>query len=105
MFAFEAPAQPAVTITDFVSGVDSFQFSSAAFGGGLVAGATPTVVTAASAASVSGPAGQGEFILDNAGPDAGTLFWDATGGSGSDAVAVAHLQGVTSVLPTDFHLV
>jgi hypothetical protein len=64
----------------------------------------PTLVTAASAAAASGPAG-GYFIFDNAGANKGTVYWDADGGSGSDAVAVATLHNVTSLLPSDFHVV
>jgi hypothetical protein len=47
----------------------------------------------------------GYFIFDNAGASIGTVYWDATGGSGADAVPFAVLQGVTSLLPSDFHLV
>ena len=65
----------------------------------------PTVVLAANAASAAGPAGAGYFILDNAGANLGVLYWDATGGSGADAVQVALLSGVNSLAASDFRIV
>ena len=47
----------------------------------------------------------GYFIFDDAGPGLGTLYWDATGGSGVDAVAVATLTGVVGLNPADLHIV
>ena len=104
-FVFASPTDGIDRITDFVSGVDSLEFSAAGFGGGLVAGFAPQVVNAASAASASLPGSDGYFILDNAGSGIGALYWDATGGSGSDAVAVAVLTGTASLAASDFHIV
>ena len=60
-------------------------------------------MSAADAALVSGGVG-GYFIFDNAGPGSGTLYWDPTGGSGSDAVAFVQLVGVSSLQASDLHL-
>lgn len=54
--------------------------------------------------SASNPA-SGVFLFDNAGANKGTLYWDANGGSGADAIALAKLQGVSSLTPSDFHVV
>ena len=93
-----APAPP-------IHGNDIIEISAAGFGGGLIADATPTIVTAASVASASNPGANGYFIFENVGMDASTVLWDPTGGNGSDAIAIVKLQGVTSLLPSDFHLV
>jgi Ca2+-binding RTX toxin-like protein len=103
-FVFTQPADGIDTVTDFVSGTDHLQVSASGFGGGLVAGTAPVVVLAADLASASALAPQqgGYMILDNSGTGAGTLYWDATGGSSDDAVAFAKLTGVTALLPSDF---
>ena len=46
----------------------------------------------------------GYFIYDTSGTDAG-LYWDPTGGDSTDAVIFVKLSGITSLLPTDFHIV
>jgi Ca2+-binding RTX toxin-like protein len=104
-FVFVSPSGGMDTITDFVSGVDHLQISASGFGGGLAANGTVTLVEALSAASASNAGTGGYFIFDNAGADAGTLLWDATGGSGADAVAIAKLQGVNTLAHTDFQIV
>jgi len=104
-FVFKAlPSTPA-TITDFTHGTDILQISASGFGHGLVAGGTAPLVTAADIALASHAGTNGYFILDNSGANAGTLYWDATGGSGADATPVVHLQNVTALLSSDFHLV
>ena len=103
-FVFNFPAERTDTITDFASGTDRLEISVAGFGGGLVAGGTATLLTAADASVVSGPAG-GYFIFDNAAPNASTVYWDATGGSGSDAVALVTLNGVNVLSQSDLFLV
>jgi Ca2+-binding RTX toxin-like protein len=103
VFSFTTP-HGLDTITDFATGADVLQVSAAGFGGGLHAGQVVTVVSAASALSAAGPA-TGYFIFDNSGASQGTLFWDANGGSGHDAVAIAVLQGVTALHASDFHVV
>ena len=103
-FVFNSPPQATPTIIEFTSGEDVLQISAAGFGGGLTAGATPTLATGAPA-SVSNPGPDGAFIFDNTDPAGGTLYWDATGGSGADATPVAYLQGVSSLNPFDLHLI
>jgi serralysin len=103
-FVFNAPSGLA-TILDFVQGSDLLQVLATGFGHGLVANGTPTVVQASSNAVASDAGTNGYFIFDNAGVALGTLYWDANGGSGADAVAIAVLQNVTSLAASDFHLV
>jgi Ca2+-binding RTX toxin-like protein len=103
-FVFAALADKGDAIKDFLVGTDLLEFSAAGFGGGLVAGEAATVMNAASsAAAMGGP--NGYFIFDDAGKGLGTLYWDATGGSGADAMAVATLSGVTGLNATDFLIV
>jgi Ca2+-binding RTX toxin-like protein len=102
-FVFNAAPLTQSFIDDFVHGQDTLQFSAAGFDHGLTTGATPTVLTGAHAALTGGA--NGYFIFDNTDPTGGTLYWDATGGSGADAIAVAKLAGVTALLMSDFHIV
>jgi Ca2+-binding RTX toxin-like protein len=100
-FAFDLPTGGTDRITDFVSGVDRIQISAAGFGGGLVAGGGVNVVAAADATSTP----QSHFIFDGNAAGSSTLYWDATGGSAADAVAVATLTNVGTLLASDFLLV
>ena len=104
VFVFGAPDEGLDTITDF-SASDDIEISASGFGGGLVSGNPVTLVTAASATAASNDGANGYFIFDNEGPDAGTVLWDPTGGAGDDAVALVKLQGITSLLPADLHVV
>jgi hypothetical protein len=104
-FVFEALSGPRAMIVDFEQGQDWLEVSAAGFGGGLEEGVAPTVVNAASAATASVSGTDGYFIFDAAGASMGALYWDATGGSGADAVAVAHLTGVASLAASDFLIV
>jgi Ca2+-binding RTX toxin-like protein len=104
-FVFKALLSTPATITDFAQGTDILQVSASGFGHGLVAGGAVPLVTAADIASASHAGTTGYFIYDNAGANAGTLYWDATGGSGADAIPVVHLQNVAALLQSDFHLV
>jgi Ca2+-binding RTX toxin-like protein len=104
VFVFGAPDEGLDTIADFSAG-DHIEISASGFGGGLVAGNPATLVTAASAAEATNDGANGYFIFDNDGTDAGTVLWDPTGGAGDDAVAVVKLQGITSLLPADLHVV
>ena len=104
-FVFASPSGGIDTITDFVSGVDSLQISASGFGGGLAAGGAVTLVAAVSAATASNAGAGGYFIFDNSGADAGTVLWDATGGDGTDAVAIARLQNGATLLHSDFQIV
>jgi hypothetical protein len=103
-FVFNAPGPGTTAITDFAHGEDLLVISAAGFGGGLVAGDSATVVTAADASAATGGAG-GYFIYVNSGPHAGTLYWDHTGGSGADAVPIVHLETLASLTSSDFLLV
>jgi Ca2+-binding RTX toxin-like protein len=103
-FVFASLADKGDAIRDFLVGTDLLAFSASGFGGGLVAGEAAMVVNAASSAAAMGGA-DGYFIFDDAGKGLGTLYWDATGGSGADAVAVATLGGVTGLSTTDFLIV
>jgi Ca2+-binding RTX toxin-like protein len=104
-FAFDFATEGFDTVRDFVSGTDFLQISAGGFGKGLHPNAAVTLTTAADYSTASTPGTNGAFIFDNAGADAGTVFWDANGGSGADAVTLVKLQGVTSLLPFDFHVV
>jgi hypothetical protein len=93
------------TIVDFTPGADHLQISvtGAGFDGhGLVANAAATVINAASIGAATGGTAHGDFIFDTT---AHALYWDANGGSGADAVLLAHMQNVNSLSTTDFHLV
>jgi Ca2+-binding RTX toxin-like protein len=104
-FRFNGPSQGTATVTDFLNGADVLEFLAAEYGHGLVAGGTASVVNASDTALASNVAGNGYFIFDNAGANVGTLSWDATGGSGADAIAIGVIQNVTSLLSSDFHLI
>ena len=106
-FVFAAGLDGTARIIDFQRGVDVLEVNSAMYGGGLVAGVAPHVLDAASAGAAAAPAdwSGGHFILDSAGAGRGTLYWDATGGSGADAIAIATLQGISSLSANDFLIV
>jgi Ca2+-binding RTX toxin-like protein len=103
-FAFSSASVGNETIVDFTYGADLLQISvaGAGFAGhGLVANHEATVINAASiGAATGGP--NGAFIFDTT---SHSLYWDANGGSGADAVLLAHMQNVNSLSTTDFHLV
>ena len=100
-FVFNLPTQGVDMVADFTRGEDLIQISATGFGAGLVANAAVTVINTANfATTTSGAAGT--FIFDNAGADAGTVYWDANGGSGADAIALAALQNMTSLTSSDF---
>ena len=103
-FQFNAPGSGIDNVRDFTHGADVLEILVADYGGGLVAGTDAIVVNAVSTASASHAGPGGYFIFDQSGAGATTLYWDATGGSGSDAVAVAKLTGVTSLSTSDFLL-
>jgi Ca2+-binding RTX toxin-like protein len=103
-FVFNAPFDGIDTITDFEQGSDGLRISAAGFGGGLVAGGTVTIHNVADAASFSGPAG-GHFIFEQSALNQGTLYWDANGEDGIDAVELAIITGVGAMAPPDFQIV
>jgi VCBS repeat-containing protein len=104
-FNFSSAASAGATISGFAHGSDVLQMSASGFGHGLVANSTPALVVAADHASATHAGSGGYFIFDNQGSDAGTVYWDANGNGGSDAIALAKLTGVTSLVPSDFHVV
>ncbi len=93
------------TILDYQQGTDTLEIMAAEFGHGLVAGQSATVVDAASISRANHAGTNGYFIFDTTGGGAHTLYWDATGGSGSDAVAIAKIDGASSLTAADFHIV
>jgi Ca2+-binding RTX toxin-like protein len=100
-FTFSAPSGFGVdTITDFLQGSDVVQISASGFGGSLHPGSAATVVNASDHNSASGSAA--EFIFQTADK---TLWWDANGGSGTDAVEFAVLSGVAALMSADIHVV
>jgi uncharacterized delta-60 repeat protein len=97
-FVFNSSPLTPATITDFAAGTDHLQISAAGFGHGLVAGNPVTLVTAATASAAANAGTDGYFIFDNA----HTVWWDPTGGSGSDAIALAKLTAVAALHVSDF---
>jgi VCBS repeat-containing protein len=104
-FVINSPSDGVDTITDFARGADVLEINAAAFGHGLVAGGTAPLISAADLASVPVQGANGYFILDTTNPGAGDLYWDATGGGATDATLLVHLTNVTTLFPSDFHLV
>jgi len=104
-FVFMAPNEGLDTISGFSRNADWIEISALGFGGGLVAGVAPQVILGANVLSAVGVGSSGYFFLDNSGTDSGKLYWDPTGGSGGDAVAIAQLTGITTLSPSDFHIV
>ena len=99
-FLFNASLLTPATITDFAVGTEHLQISASGFGHGLTAGGTAPLVTAASHSFATHAGPDGYFIFDNA----NTVWWDPTGGSGADAIALAKLTGVASLHASDFLL-
>ena len=87
------------TIVDFKSGTDTLHISASGFGGDLKVGETVTLVNFGDAVD----AGKSAFLFDHSGDDAGTIYWDADGGSSANAVAIARIGGST-LLDTDFKI-
>jgi hypothetical protein len=99
-FVFNSSLLTPATITDFAVGADHLQISASGFGHGLTFGGALPLVAAATAASASNAGPTGYFIYDNS----NTLWWDSTGGSGADAIALAKLTGVAALHTSDFLL-
>jgi Ca2+-binding RTX toxin-like protein len=96
-FVFEAVPDTRDTITDFQTGLDTIEISSAAFGGGLAAGGSVNlVVNGTLAAGVAG------FTYNST---SGALAWDVDGQGGAAAVAVAVLTSKPMLTASDFLLV
>ena len=103
VFVFKSLSGGVDTIQDFVSGVDSIHISAADFGGGLTAGGIVRLSATADVLAFAG-SGAARFIYDNNGADAG-IYFDATGGSGSDAVLFLRLSGLPSLAVSDILLI
>ncbi len=101
VFAYFAAGDGFDLITDFVAFEDHIGISASTFGGNLQAGTQATVLIDADYTLVNSGGTDGVFILQTDGVD-GTLFWDADGGMGDNAVVLAQLTGVTSLTDTDF---
>jgi hypothetical protein len=99
-FVFNSSLLTSATVTDFAVGSDHLQISASGFGHGLAAGGAAPLVTAATASSTTHVGTDGYFIFDNA----NMIWWDRTGGSGADAIALAKLTGVASLHSSDFLL-
>ncbi len=97
-FNFISPSDSVDLITDFTSGYDDIRVSAAGFGGGLVAGGAVSVANVADHTTASSGAG-GYFIMESS---TNIVWWDANGGSGADAVALAQLTGVNTLFSGDF---
>jgi Ca2+-binding RTX toxin-like protein len=103
-FVFLLPSDGVDTIADFHhSEGDLLEIFAGGFGGGLLANTPPSVINVAGLSDAASGT-NGAFIFDKAGQNAGTLYWDA-GGDRADALAIATLQNVSSLLPSDFHIV
>jgi Ca2+-binding RTX toxin-like protein len=96
IFAFQSSADGPDEITDFASGTDQIQVSASAFGGGLTAGGSVSLVSGTDPAA-SGANGQ--FLFDT---DDGTLYWDADGTGAGTAVLIATLSNVPPLAASDF---
>ncbi|MBB5042376.1 VCBS domain-containing protein [Shinella fusca] len=102
---FTAASEGMDRIDDFVRGEDSFEISASGFGGGLAAGGSVTVTNTADPLSAVSGGTSGYFFYDMNGPDAGSLYWDANGGSASDAIKIAELSNVNLLQASDFNVV
>jgi hypothetical protein len=99
-FVFNSSLLTPATVSDFAVGTDHLQISASGFGHGLSPGGTAPLVTAATASSAIHAGTDGYFIFDNA----HTVWWDPTGGSGADAIALTKLAGVGALHASDFLL-
>ena len=104
-FVFRFSSEGVDTITDFHHGSDAVQISAVGFGGGLVAGHVAPLITTSDHAMTMQDGTSGYFIYESSGAGAGTLYWDQNGGSGANAIAFAHLNGVPTLSSSDLHLV
>ncbi len=100
-FVFNLASEGMDRINDFVSGLDKIEISATGFGGGLAASGVAILIGAANAASAFHAGVNGYFIFANDGANAGTVYWDANGGSGADAIAIAQLLGAASLHSSD----
>jgi Ca2+-binding RTX toxin-like protein len=102
-FVFASPLHGIDVVTDFRSGTDHLEISAAGFAGGLTAGAAANLLAVTSLSESALADGLATFIFERAGSAAGTLYWDATGGSLDDAVALASIS--TAIIAADLLVV
>ncbi len=84
-FVYASAAEGTDRIIGYDAAEDAIEVSAAGFGGGLAEGAAASFVANLTGLADSG-AGIGQFIWES---DARTLWWDADGQSGTDAVKIA----------------
>ncbi len=99
-FVFKSPGHGVDTIGDFTSGTDTLSISAKGFGGGLKVGETVRLVGFNDVVET----GKGVFRLSDSGSDAGTVYWDAKGGSSDGSVAIMRIGASSSLLDTDFKI-
>jgi hypothetical protein len=105
MFFFNFPSQGLDNILDFLPGEDQLVVVASGFGGGLVPGGPVTLVEAASKEDAFNGGPGGYFIFDNASDFTGTVYWDATGGDGDDAIGLTVLASLPPLTASDFLVV
>jgi VCBS repeat-containing protein len=103
IFAYFSAADGFDLITNFTHGQDKIGISAAGFGGDLLAGGMANVVVDSDFSQVMSAADQGVFILQTDG-EHGTLYWDADGASGDNAIEIAKLNNVTDLTADDFFI-
>jgi VCBS repeat-containing protein len=103
IFAYFSAADGFDLITNFTQGQDKIGISAAGFGGSLLAGGLASVVIDSDFTQVMSAADQGVFILQTDGVN-GTLYWDADGGSGDNATAIAQLDNISDLSSDDFFI-
>jgi serralysin len=105
-FVFTAPeARRIDTVKDFAHGSDVLDVVASGFGGNLTAGATPVLLDTNNHLSATHAGSDGYFLFEHKTATYGTLYWDPTGGSATDAVAVAKLAGISTLAVTDLHII
>jgi len=102
IFAFMTVTDGFDLITDYTQFEDHIGVSAAAFGGNLVAGGTVQTFDDLDHTTFNSGGTDGVFILETDGISDGILYWDADGGSGANAIALAQLTGITSLTADDF---
>jgi Ca2+-binding RTX toxin-like protein len=99
VFRFGPPGDGVDIVTDFASGIDRIEVSSAGFGGFLALGPIGgTAFSGLGAAIGTAP----QFIYSAA---SGTLSWDADGQGGIAAVTVAIFTGTPALTASDFRVI
>jgi serralysin len=103
-FIFRDPKAGVDTVKDFIHGADTLEIFAGAFGGGLTAGAVADLLSGGNHNSAVHAGAGGYFYLEQH-SGFGTLFFDPTGGAGTDAFAFAKLIGSPALTASDVHIV